>query len=292
MDYASPDAGCYRLRMTTDGGGTGQIQLVGEGNASTPESEFTKASHNRQFDDFQHGTVPITTTHNGDTPSYLVFMSTGNGAVIPVIEGEGEGALTYTSGDGGSDDADLSVWSLGLITNGALVSDGLTVMEVRASMSQITDTRVNFGLVDRIQAATEEEHCQLNTNVVTEGAVGSHANSISFVFDTDSYDAGTDSWNMCSLNANTLGNVADEYDLLRQPVAQTYARLRIEVDSAGHGYMYFNDELVGVEPLAVATTAVLIPSGTVSTPDDGTGTAGKIYVDYLLWYVPRPTTAS
>ncbi len=292
FDFIADKASCFRLHMTTDGGGTGQIQLVTDRNVPTAESEFTRASHNKQFDDFQHGTIPITTTHDGNTPSYLVFIGGGNAAVLSVIEGEGEGAITWSNGDSGTDDTDLSVGSLGLITNGALISDGLTVVEFRVSVSAITDVRMNLGLVDRIQAATEEEMYQINTGVVVEGNSGNHANSIGFVFDTDSADAQTDMWNMASLNANTLGNVSDEYTLGVSPVASTYALFRIEVDADGHGFMYYNGALVGVEPLAVATTAILIPTWTLCSPDDGTGTVRKGYIDYMLWYVPRPSTVS
>jgi hypothetical protein len=291
-DYTSEGPGCYRLRMTSDAGGTAQVQIVADGSAPTADSVFTQSSHLRSFDDFQHGTLPITTTHNGDTPSYVVFIGSGNAAVLSVIESEGEGAMTFSNGDSGTDDTDLSVGSLGLIGHGSLVSDGLTAVEFRASVSAITDVRMNLALVDRIQAATEEEPYQINTGVVVEGNSAAHANSIGFVFDTDSADAQTDMWNMASLNANTLGNASDEYTLGVSPVASTYARFRIEVDSAGNGFMYYNGDLVGVEPLAVATTAVLIPTWALCSPDDGTGTVRKGYLDYLLWYVPRPSTVS
>lgn len=290
INYTSPTVACYRLRMFMDNAGTAQIQLVTnrDGVTAFPGA----ASYTRWFDDFLHGTIPITTTHDGNTPSYVVFIGAGNGAAVSVIEGEGEGAITFTTGDGGSDDADLSVGSFGLITNGALVSDGLMVVEFRASMSQITDTRVNLGLADRINAATEEEPFQINTNVVTEGAVASFTNAIAFVFDNDSYDAGTDQWNAVSMNANTLGNASDEYDLLTAPVVDTYRVYRIEITADGHAFWYVDGILRGVEPLAVATTAVLIPHWTAGTPDDGTGTANKLYIDYLDFWVARPNTVS
>lgn len=273
---------CYRLRMVTDAGGTAQIQLVTDRDTVTA---YDSAVSWRVFDDFHSSLLPITTGHG--VPGYLVFIGGGANAVLGVIEGQPEGAVTLSSGDSGTDDTDLSVMSSGLITNGALVSDGLTVVEFRAHISQITDGRTNLGLVDRIQAATEEEPFQANTNVVVEGNSGNHANSVAFLFDTDDISA---LWNMASLNANTLGNVADEYSLGSAPVATTYQLFRIEVESTGDAYMYIDGVLRGVEPVAVATTAVLIPTVTAGSADDGTGTVTKVNVDYIDFWAARPTS--
>jgi hypothetical protein len=289
-DYVSKGPGCYRLRMTTDGGGTGQIQLVGAGNTPTvwASTDANSRTNYRHFDDFQHGALPITTTHNGDTPSYIVHIGAGANAVLSVIEGEGEGAMTFSSGDAG-DDTDLSTGSFGLLTTGALVSDGLIACEFRISSSQITDTRWGIGLVDLISAATEIEPFEANTNVVAEGAVTSVANAIAIGFDTDAINS---TYQAYSNNANTLGNASDEYSLVAAPVAATYSVLRVEVDSLGDGYFYVDGVLRGVETKAVATTAVLIPYWWAGTADDATGTVVKMYIDYIDFWAARPTGAS
>ncbi len=273
---------CYRLRMVTDAGGTGQIQLVTDRDTVTA---YDSAVSWRVFDDFHASLLPITTGHG--VPGYLVFIGAGANAVLGVIEGQPEGVVTLSSGDSGTDDTDMSVISSGLITNGALVSDGLTVVEFRAHISQITDGRTNLGLIDRIQAATEEEPFQANTNVVVEGNSAAHADSVAFLFDTDDISA---LWGMASLNANTLGNVADEYSLGVAPVATTYQLFRIEVESTGDAYMYIDGILQGVEPVAVATTAVLIPTVTAGSADDGTGTVTKVNVDYIDFWAARATS--
>jgi hypothetical protein len=289
--YTSPEPACFRLRMTTDGGGTGQIQLVTNRDIPT-EFGGNDRTHFRHFDDFQHGTLPVTTTHNGDTPSYIVHIGSGANAVLSVIEGESEGAITFSSGDSGTNDTDLSCGSFGLLTTGALISEGLTAVEFRASMSQIADGRVNIGLQDVISAATEIEAFQANTNVVVEGNAASMANAAVFLFDTDAMDAITDQWMAASLNANAIGNAADEYTIGYSPVATTYALLRIEINASGHAFWYYNGVLVGAEPLAVATTAVLIPGWCAGSADDGTGTVNKIYIDYIDFWAPRAKTAS
>lgn len=287
--YTSEEPACFRLHMTTDGGGTGQIQLVT--NYDVPLSYPGVATHYRHFDDFTHGTVPITTTHNGNTPSYIVHIGVGANAVLSVIEGEPEGALTFSSGDSGTDDTDLSCGSFGLLTDGALVSDGVTSVTFRYSMSQITDGRVNIGLQDVISAATEIEAFQANTNVVAEGNAASMADAAVFIFDTDDILA---TWGVASINGNTIGNVADEYGLSggSAPVANTYALLTIQIDSDGHVFWFYNGKLAAAEPLGVATTAVLIPGWCGGSADDGTGTVNKSYIDYLEFWGARPSTVS
>ena len=288
--YVSDKPNCFRLHMTVDNAGTGQVQIVADG-APTPNPG--SATHNRVYDDFQHGTLPISTTHNGATPSYVVFIGAGNAAVLGVIEGEGEGTLTMSNGDSGTDDQDLTVLSYGLITNAALISDGLTILEGRIAQSQITDTRVNFGLADRINAATEEEPFQCDTNVCVEGQVASFSNAVTFLFDTDSNDAEGDFWLATNMNANTLGNASDEYSLDgKVPTVATYQVLRLEVDSAGNAFYYIDGVLVGAEQLAVATSAVLIPHFTAGSAEAQTGTVNKLHLDYWDFYVPRPAGVS
>lgn len=281
--YISEAPGCYRLFMRTDTAGTGQIQIVTNQRAPTA---VTLASHVTAHDEFLTPLLPVTTAHAPSTPSYVVFIGSGNAAVLGVVEGAQEGIITLSSGDSGATDTDLSVLSYGLITHGSLVSSGLTIVETRIHMSQITDGRVNFGLADRINAATEEEPFQANSNVVVEGQVASFTNAAVFLFDTD---AVVDQWGAASMNANAIGNVADEYSM-KAPVAATYQTLRLEVSAAGHAYWYVDGLLLGAEPLALATTAVLIPHITAGSADDGTGTVNKLNVDYLRFITPRPAT--
>ena len=286
MRYTSEDVACYRLRMTTDGGGTGQIQIVTNRDDGT--SYPGNSTHWRIYDDFYAGVVPITTGHA--TPSYIVHLGDGN-AVLSVIEGEPEGTMTFSGGDDG-DDTDLSTGSLGLLTNGALISDGVTAMEMRVSASQIADSNFGFGLVDVISAATEIVPFEANTNVVVEGAVTSTANVAAIFFNTDSNDAQGDFFMAGSNSANTLGNASDEYSLAVAPVASTYIILRVEIDATGHAFFYINGLLQGAEPLAVATTAILIPYWWAGSPDDATGTVTKMHIDYLEFWGARPLTVS
>lgn len=282
-NYKSEGRGCYRLHMTTDSAGTAQVQIVGNGN--TP-STVTRATHIRSFDDFFHGTLPITTSHNGDEFSWVVSDNASNNAVVPIIEGGQEGLMTFSSGDAGST-ADAQNGSMGVTGYRSLVSSGLTIVEFRASMSQITDSKVNFGLGDTIADSTEQNAFKCDTNVCAEGLDTAQTDAATFMFDTDSADAQTDEWNAISMNAGTLGNAQDEYTTGYSPEASTFAVMRIEVTNGGHAFWYYNGTLVGAEPLALATSAVIFPIFSANSPDDGSGTVNKIYIDYIDWYAPR-----
>jgi len=289
MRYTSEEVACYRLRMKTDGGGTAQVQLVT--NRDAPTAYPGNATHIRWYDDFKHGALPITTTHNGETPSYIVHIGTGNAAVLSVIEGEAEGTMTFSNGDAG-DDTDLSTGSFGLLTNGALVSDGTMAVEFRVAVSAITDTQFGFGLVDLISAATEIAPFEANTNVVAEGAVTTAADAAAIFFNTDSNDAQGDFWLAGAINTSAQANAADEYSLGGAPVAATYSVLRVEIDSGGHAFFYVDGVLQGAEPLAVATAGILIPYWWAGSPDDGTGTVRKLHIDYFDFWSARPSTVS
>lgn len=275
----------WRAVVTTDTSGTAYYTVVAD--RSTPTTITSSDGTNyRHFDDFIHGTLPITVTHNGATPSYIVHIGAGASAVLSVIEGQPEGVMTFSNGSAG-DDTDLSTGSYGLLTNGALVSSGLTIVEFRAHMSQITDANVGFGLVDLISAATEIAPFEVNSNVVAEGAVTTVANAVAIYFDTD---ADVDEWQAVANNANTIQNNSDEYELGTAPAATTYQRLRVEVNAAGDAFWYINGDLRGAMEDAVATTAVLIPYWWAGSAQDGTGTVNKVNVDYIDFFAPRPTS--
>jgi hypothetical protein len=287
--YTSQEVACFRLHMTTDTAGTAQVQLVT--NRDAPTAFPGESTHVRWYDDFRAGGLAITTSGVGDTPSYLAHKGGTAAAVVSVIEGEAEGTLTFSGGDAGTD-ADLSTGSFGLLTNGALVSDGTMAVEYRVATASITDAQFGFGLVDLISAGTEIAPFEANTNVVAEGAVTTTANAAAIFFNTDSNDAQGDFWLAGSLNGNAQGNAADEYSLGGAPVAASYSIVRIEIDKTGHAFFYIDGLLQGAEPLAAATTAVLIPYWWAGSPDDGTGTTTKLHIDYLEFWSKRPGTVS
>ncbi|KKM68867.1 hypothetical protein LCGC14_1456600 [marine sediment metagenome] len=275
---------CFRITVTTDTSGTLYFTTVTD--RSTPTEwggdEANLRTHYRYFDDFQHGTVPITTTHNGMTPSYLVDAGDDAEATVGVIIGNPEGVLQYDHGDADTVQ-DISTVGFGLLTNGALVSTGITVFETRVHMSQITATHQGIGLSDVIPTDAEISFPDVVGITVTEGPVTTMANAVAFMFDTDQT---TDQWGVVALNGNTLQNNSDVYLLGAVPVATTYQIFRIEVDSSGDCLFYINGDLLGALDACVATTAVLIPYWASAST---TTTVGSNFIDYVDFWALRPS---
>ena len=274
---------CFRITVTTDTSGTLYYTTVTDRSTPTEWAVSNFRTHYRYFDDFQHGTVPITTTHNGMTPSYLVDAGDDAEATVGVIIGNPEGVLQYDHGDADSVQ-DISTVGFGLLTNGALVSTGLTVFETRVHMSQITATHQGIGLSDVIPTDAEITFPDVVGITVTEGPVASMANAVAFMFDTDQT---TDQWGVVALNGNTLQNNADVYLLGAVPVATTYQLFRIEVDASGDALFYVDGDLLGALDSAVATTAVLIPYWASAST---TTTVGSNFIDYVDFWSVRPTS--
>ena len=153
-------------------------------------------------------------------------------------------------------------------------------------MSTIVNA-VGVGLSDTIAAATEMEPFEADgSNVISEGTVTDCQNCIAFLAHTT--DTNTFGWLAVSMNGNTMGAVADEYTLGVAPVASTYQILRIEVDATGHAYWYINGELKGLEPLALATSAVVIPyywAGSI-----GATAIATVLIDYIDFWAARPAS--
>ena len=267
--------------MTTFAAGTAQIALITNRDAPTPYPGV--ATHYRVFTDFLEGIQPILAVHSG-AGSWLTFRGADNEAIEPLIVANPEGTLGMTSGNA-DDDTDMAVGSFGLSGQGALVSDGLIVVEYRAHMGTLTNA-VGLGLADTVANATEMEPFEADgSNVISEGTVTSCQNCIAFL--AHALDTNTFGWLAVSMNANTMGAAADEYTLGVAPVATTYQILRIEVDATGDAYWYIDGVLMGVESLALATTAVVFPyywAGSVAAT-----AVSLVLIDYIDFWGPRPS---
>ncbi len=283
--YVSTKRACFRLRMTTDTAGTAQVQLVIDGNA--PSATPGIATHMEYFDDFNRSVLAVAAL--GSTIDYLSFVGDGTGSsVVGIGEISPEGILTMTGGDDGDAEDTVEV-TLGTSAYGGLVSAGLVIVEYRASVEDITAGDWFLGLTEDVTAdGSEDLEYDVDTNVVTD--VTEVNSSIAFAFSSDAVNP--TSLIAVSTNATNVGNAADEYTLAGTPVAATYQVLRIEVDTAGHAFWYVDGVLEGAEPLAVATTATLMPYMAAGSADDCAAGCGvtKVDIDYLLWVVARPDT--
>ncbi len=280
MHYTAEQPACFRLRMRTDGGGTGEIQLVTNRDTPTDVISLSYLDSIIKFDDF-HGTVLGIAALGTNSSDWLSFIGAAGGtALVAVEEASPEGILTFTTG--ADDDADDMI-EVSYGTNGfqALVSNGLTIIECRSAIDAVTASQFACGLSEdvAVDGGEDMEH------IITTGTITDNANvstGISIMFSTD---ATTDEWQAVSTNAGTIGNAATEYNLNVAPTAGTYDTLRIEIEANGDAYFYVNGVLQGAEPLAVATAATLMPwLGVMST----TTTLVKVDTDYVLFVAPRP----
>ncbi len=280
----SPNATCYRLRMTTDDGGTAQIQLIT--NRGSPSGAQSRSTHATYFDDFHRGVLGVAAL-GPEALELISFAGDGTGSsVVGVGEASPEGILTFTGGDDG--DAEDTLEVTGIASTGGLVSAGLIIVEYRSSVEDITAGDWILGLTEDVTANTSEDmEYDVNTNVVTDFSTVD--SSIAFAFSSDA--VAPTLLQAVSTNATNIGNAADEYSLGNAPVAATYQLLRIEIDSNGDAYWFVDGVLMGAEPLAVATTATLFPYMAASSADDCTTTCGvtKVDIDYILLVLPRPT---
>ncbi len=284
--YTSDKAACFRLHMGTDTAGTGQIQIVT--NRRDPSALPGRSTHVTHFNDFFSSVLDVAALGNGGSMSLLSFTGDGTGsAVIGIGESSPEGIMTFTGGDDG-DAADAAEVTFSLAAQVGLVSDGLTIFEVRSSVEDITAGVWSIGLTeDVVTDSTEDPEHVINTNVVTDLAACNSC--ISFSFSSDAVFPTL--LQAVSTNATAIGNAADEYTLGNAPVAATYQILRIEIDATGDAYWYVDGVLMGAEPLAVGTAATLGPFFVAGSADDCTTACGvtKVDVDYMYFIVPRPS---
>lgn len=129
-------------------------------------------------------------------------------------------------------------------------------MEAKIKLNTITLAGINVGFVDGYHNTNDQINFEITAGAAT--LVNARAtNGAAFVFDTD----GTpDVWYCAAVNADTEGTPVAAIGTLA-PVANTYARLRVQLDTAGNATFYYNGVAVGYLPgcLAYASTDLLTP---------------------------------
>lgn len=229
------------------------------------------------FDDFTDATFD-------ETNNWISFEGSAATAAV-VVANVPEGQITMTSGAvGGANDG--IVLSLIHGDQGALVSLGTTTFETRVSLDQLTGTNWCFGFSDEIAEASERNLYLVTAGTISDGGK-TVANAVCFAFDSDATAATM--WQFCSENAGTIAGSAAEAAHTAGPTADTYAVLRIVVESTGNAKFYIDGTLVKSVATAVATTAVLVPfiGGNTSV---GAEAATVCSVDYVYFSHTRPTS--
>lgn len=243
-------------------------------------SDPSRATHARVFDDF--GQAAIQLAGVGDA---LWKATAGNGtsAAVAVIVVSKEGTIVMTSGsDDGTEDG--SVLSSISLSQGALISDGLTTYEVRVKLSDQTGVMLNIGLGDKLSTTDEHNIHGIVAGTVTDGGL-TMTDGITFAFATEA-NAPT-KWQFTYENNTAINQAGAEEASALGPTNGAYDTLRIEIDPTGDARWYINGELVNSQALAVATNAVLIPYICVDG-EDGTAISCAMTIDYIEFNPPRP----
>jgi hypothetical protein len=235
------------------------------------------------FDDFTMEAIQTTGAGDGN---WIVFAgSDGDADAAAIVAGGPEGQVVMGSGGTGAAD-DGTVISLILLSQGSLVSLGMTVFETRVSFDQVTGTSWCFGLSDTLAHSDERNLYKVNSGTIADGGL-TLDDAVCFAFDTDA--TAPTKWQFCSENGGTIAASAAEDAHTAGPVADTYAVLRIEVDATGDARLYIDGVLVKTQLLAVATTAILIPFIGGNSADDA-DVATDVHVDYIYFGHARPAS--
>ena len=277
---------CYRLLVTTDTSGTTYYTLLSGRTTPTvwASTDANMRTHHRLFDDFHGGALAVTT--GSSFASWLTTAGSDGDATVAVTLASPEGILEMGWGATGTDINNTACITLSLIGQFSLVSSGLTVMEARLHLDQVTSGIWNIGLTDTI-AQTACDVVGFDTtssNVYTEGAQ-TDLTDAAFIHTDEALVSAN--WMSGSLNGNTTQNGGIGFEATAGATASTYQIFRIEIDATGDAYYYLDGALFHAQTTAVATTAVLSPH--IDAYNIGTSSAGDMEIDYIDFWAARPS---
>lgn len=196
-------------------------------------------------------------------------------AVAPAIAAAVGGTVRLTSGNTGSgdDNGAIDASSLTHDLNWKATNGGLR-MSARLKMVTTVSTAYCFvGFTDTLATTTKEYPFKMNGTTLTSTA----SNACGFLYDST---ATNDVWQLVGVATDTDATtaLATTGGSSIAPVADTFQKFALEVDTDGTMYGYINDALVGTVASAVTTTAALTPcvvAGTNATA------VQSVDVDYI-----------
>jgi len=199
-----------------------------------------------EFDDFLGRALDTTQWHG--------VKGSDAGAVIPTINSQAGGVVRLTSAatngtfavDGSSLTGELNF----------LPSQGDIFLETRLKIvSSVANVAINFGLTDSTATGTFEMPISISGTTITSNATDAAV----FVFDT----AQTNDFFHCQAVKTDVDTAILNTGIA--PVADTYIRLGIIIDTAGSAYFFINDVQVGQVANAVNPATRLCTIWTVAT---------------------------
>ena len=268
------------LRLKLDAISTGAVVAYMTDAPSAPAEYTDKRLYQTLHDDFFNNTATLS------VESWVTEEDDSTGTVCVVTVTLQEGAVTCISGTGEDAGDAVGISHIDVTDGGALVSDGTMVVEARVKATDY-DGQVGVCLNDEEFIATTIALFDIDTNVIVFDT--SNQEDAACIMNQDEADGAT-LWEPVSAIADAEGNNSDEWDNGPVVVDDTYTVLRIEIDSAGNAYFYVDGLLIFAEPLAVATTARLIPFLWTNTTTDGSGGATTLIIDYITFIRSRPTS--
>lgn len=275
---SGPNPETYRIRLTAYTSGAVLAQMTD--NSRAPQDMSDGAVFGYHTDDFHEQTTAV----NADF--YVVTENDAGGTVGVLVPTLQEGVVQMITGTG-DDAADEQCFShVDLSDTGALVSDGRMMFETLIKGDDI-GAQMGMALHDEECVATQLTPFDIDSNAIVFNS-SNQANAVAIMYQDEASDA--TAWHAASANNDTLGNNADEFELGVVVVADTYARLRIEIDSTGDCFFFVANVLRYAENECVQTSARLVPFWWINTTTDGTSGASTMTIQWYQWAWTRPSS--
>ena len=187
---------------------------------------------------------------------------------------------TNTSNPGGTVVGKVGDTTASMAVSGVQLDSGLhwkanqgnLVFEARVKLGIITNIAVFIGFTNQVSALEMPIQSASSADTITTNAT----DGVGFMFDTAMT---TDDWWLVGV-ANDVD--ATKQDMLVAPVADTYAKFRIELSTAGVATFYYNGVQVGTAMTAAVTaTVALTPVIAAFNRTTSNGATTIVTVDYI-----------
>ena len=276
---SGPNPSSYRLKMSATG--TGDVVAYLTDWPVAARTWVTNADQIVLFDDFTGINSSSTTVLNASR--YLSHNSDSGGGTAGAMDVSiQEGAVVMNSGT--TTDNGTCMSAISAANFGALVSDGTMSFELRIRSAAVTGV-VTAGFSTVVCVSDVVPIASILALVVDQVDAGSE--SLAVISRDDDATTATE-WQVISAIANAEGANALEVPLGVVTAADTYVVLRVEIDALGNAYFYVDGNLGHAEPLAVTTTARMIP---ILHLMESAVDAGAVisFIDYWEFVVVRPS---
>jgi hypothetical protein len=185
-----------------------------------------------------------------------------------ILAGGIGGVLRFTTGDAGTGlAADMIQMTQALQWQ---ASNGGLFIEARFKLSAITTCYAYFGFTDLVTLEAPIESAASADTITTNAS-----DAVGFFFDTRMT---TDNWWLAGVKANTD---ATHQDTGYAPVADTYAKFRIEIDSSGDAVFFYNGVQVGTK-MTGALTAATDLTPTIAVSKTSVAASMTLDLDYIM----------